>query len=76
MLGRDGYAARILRQLTARKLRLQQQRLGIDPIPVQVAQGLTCGDAARPQKRTLRDLALGNAPHSRTPPASFIKKLA
>ena len=31
MLRRDGYAARIRRQLTARKLRLQQQRLGIDP---------------------------------------------
>jgi hypothetical protein len=71
MLGRDGYAVRILQQLTARKLCLQQQRFGIDPIPVQVVQGLTGGDAARPQKRTMRDLALG-----RTPPDAFIKKLA
>src|ERR1700719_1632303 len=66
MLRRDGYAARIRRQLTGRKLRLQQQRLGLDPIPVQVAQGLTGRGAAAPQKRALRDRALGNAPHGRT----------
>src|SRR5215472_9080390 len=66
MLGRGGYAAGILRQLTARKLRLQQQRLGIDAISVQVAQGLTGGDAARPEKRTVRDLALQDASHSRS----------
>src|SRR5215831_2056558 len=66
MLRRDGYAARIRRQVTARKLRLQQQGLGIDPTPVQVAQGLTGGGAAAPQKRALRKVALGNAPHGRT----------
>src|SRR5262249_20671890 len=66
MLRRDRYAARIRRQLTARKLRLQQQRLGIDPIPVQVAQGFPGGGAAAPQKRALRDFVLGNAPHGRT----------
>src|SRR5215469_10501241 len=66
MLRRDGYAAGFRRQLIARKLRFQQQRLGIDPIPVQVAQGLTGGGAAAPQKRALRDVALRNAPHGRT----------
>src|SRR5262245_21716918 len=66
MLRRDGYATGFRRQLTARKLSLQQQRLGIDPIPVQVAQGLTGGGAAAPQKRALRNVALGNAPHGRT----------
>src|SRR5262249_47186079 len=39
---------------------------GIDPIPLQVAQGLSGSDAACPQKRALRNLASGNAPHSRT----------
>src|SRR5215472_7385475 len=39
---------------------------GIDPITVQVAQGFPGGGAAAPQKRALRDLASGNAPHSRT----------
>src|SRR6516162_6023147 len=66
MLRRDGYATGFRRQLIARKLRLQQQRLGIDPIPVQVAQRLTGGGAAAPQKWALRDVALGNAPHGRT----------
>src|SRR5215831_3570756 len=66
MLRCDGYAARIQRQLTARKLRLHQQRLGVDPIPVQVAQCLTGGGVAAPQKRALRNVALGNAPHRRT----------
>src|SRR5215472_18304361 len=66
MLRRNGYAAGFRRQLTARKPRLQQQRLGIDRFPVHVAQGFAGGGAAAPQKRGLRNVALGNAPHGRT----------
>src|ERR1051325_8121629 len=63
MLGSGRYATRRLRQLSAGQLAVEEGRSGVDPIPVQVVQGLAGGDAAGPHKRQSGDVVLREVPH-------------